>query len=127
MFNASKPGRSHLPRFHETSYALFVHLRKRAPLSSWSESLNPALRVLRLRQAVDPSEAESFLDGIVVRYPLFAAILPVVNEPYLGGRSGMFRQPPPPGFPVGDIEGLAYFHRESGLGEIICPPVRVGS
>ena len=67
--------------------------------ASWCEALRGAIRIDLLRRAVDPAEAERFVDRVVVRNSRLAGLLAVVHEPDLASGLVVLAQPRPP---VGD-------------------------
>jgi hypothetical protein len=51
---------------------------------SWSELTRVALVIQPRHQAVDPTEAQRFLDGSVIADGHFSRMMLVKDEPYLG-------------------------------------------
>src|SRR5262249_26978231 len=59
---------------------------------------------------IDPAEAQGLLDRMVIRNARPTGLFLVVDEPNLGLRLVMLREPGAPFLPVGYIQRLAYFH-----------------
>lgn len=72
--------------------------------------LDEAFRVHFLDDAVDPAEAEGFLDRVVIRDAGLARILLVIDKPDVPFFFVVLPQPGPPLPAVRDVEGLSDFH-----------------
>lgn len=77
--NALQSEASHFSGFHESPNSFFVHFGKGTLLSSGSEPLQPTFSVARLRETVNPTEAERLFNRIVVRDSLLAAPLFIID------------------------------------------------
>ena len=105
-----QPGLGHSAFAYQLAQPSFVQRRPLGAVATRSELLRELFVVDPLDDAIDPAEAQGLLDRMVVRNARPTGVFLVVDEPNLGLRLVMLREPGAPFLPAGYIQRLAYFH-----------------
>src|SRR5256886_9389643 len=91
-------------------HALAVHRGEPTGGPARGEALGIAVAIDRFQDAVDPAVAQRLLHRVVVRDTRLAAVLLVIDQPDLGRRLVVAREPRPPLAAILCVEGFAKLH-----------------
>src|SRR5437762_6878379 len=103
-------GLGHPPGCDQPPHALAVHRGEPTGGPARGEALGIAVAIDRFQDAVDPAVAQRLLHRVVVRDTRLAAVLLVIDQPDLGRRLVVAREPRPPLAAILRVEGLAELH-----------------
>src|SRR5213592_4036459 len=103
-------GLGHPPGGDQAAHALTVHRGEPTGGPAGGEALGIAVAIDRFQDAVDPTVAQRLLHRVVVRDARLAAVLLVIDQPDLGRRLVVAREPRPPLAAILCVEGLAKPH-----------------
>src|SRR5262249_53480634 len=99
-----QPSLGHAAFADQLAQPLLVQRGPFVPIAPRSELLRELLLVDLLDDAIDPTEAQGLLDGIVIWDARLPAVLLVVDDPDLGLRLTVLLEPGAPLVAVGDME-----------------------
>src|SRR5262249_15831289 len=105
-----EPGLGHSAVADQFAQPSFVQRRPLGPVATRGKLLRELLVVDPLDDAIDPAEAQGLLDRMVVRNARLTGMFLVVDEPNLGLRLVVLREPGAPFLRAGYVQRLAYFH-----------------